>query len=437
MTHGKPVQKLRCSTPSSGLPNRFGPQEHLRAYALPRFPHYVARAAAIRRARGSMRFRKRSCRVRRREKEQEMNKLAFDAPCRRTVINVSARTDAASGSQQTLLLVIAVTMALLATIVSLGIAGYSSWLRGGTLVQQTMMVALAGTTVLYVHLIPMGWRVLIGPIRVACGALWCLGFVVLMVGQVTFFVASQRDAGNQRAASVPAAEVSRRVGSAHGRSLSDIAGKRAQVVTDLARIDARRCSGGCPSAAAHKAKLNAQLVALDTETAEAKRREAEEDRLVARVEHAEALRESLRADPVASQIAPWLGTTAQLLELVQAIAFAVVLEGSAVIGWVLVAHVWPGRANRVTAVPGPAADIQMVVPTDPATPQIDSVVSADLGGAADRSADDQVLDKIHAEVVAGRLRPTQAAIREFLGRGQATAGHFARQYRARFINVSV
>lgn len=364
-----------------------------------------------------------------------MNKLAFDAPCSRTVINVSAGTGAASDSQQALLRVIAVTIALLATIVSLGIAGYSSWLRGGTLVQQVMMVALASAAVLYVHLIPMGWRVFTAPIRVASGALWCVGIVVLMVGQVTFFVASQRDAGNQRAALVPAAEVSRRVGSPHGRSLSEIAGSRAQVVADLAGIDARRCAGGCPSAAAHKAKLSAQLLALDTETAEAKRREAEEDRLVARVERDEALRESLRADPVASQIAPWLGTTVQLLELVQAIAFAVVLEGSAVMGWVLVAHVWPRRANRVPVVPGPASDIEMVVPTDPATPQIDSVVSADLGGTADRSADDQVLDKIHAEVVAGRLRPTQAAIREFLGRGQATAGRFARQYRARFINV--
>lgn len=366
-----------------------------------------------------------------------MNKPTFDARCRRTVIDVSARTDAASDSQQTLLLVIAVTIALLATIVSLGIAGYSSWLRGGTLVQQTMMVALAGAAVLYVHLIPMGWRAFTTRIRIAGGALWCVGIVVLMVGQVTFFVASQRDAANQRAALVPAAEISRRVGSAYGRSLSEIAGSRVQVVADLVRINARRCAGDCPSVAAQKAKLSAQLAALDAEAGEAKRREAEEDRLVARVERAEALRESLRADPVASQIAPWLGTTAQLLELVQAIAFAVVLEGSAVIGWVLVAQVWPCRANRVPVVPGPASDIEMVVPTDPATPQIDTVVSADLDGTAARSADDQVLDKIHAEVVAGRLRPTQAAIREFLGRGQATAGRFARQYRARFINVSV
>ncbi|MDB0524279.1 hypothetical protein [Ralstonia solanacearum] len=364
-----------------------------------------------------------------------MNKLAFDAPSDSMAINVSAGASAASDSRLTLLRVIAVTIALLATVVSFGIAAYSSWLRGGTLVQRTMMVALAGATVLYVHLIPMGWRAFTAPIRVAGGALWCVGIAALMVGQVTFFVEAQRDAGNQRVASVPAAEASHRVGPSRGRSLSEIAGSQVQVVADLARINARHCVGDCPSVAARKAKLSAQLAALDAETAEAKRRDAEEDRLAARAERDEALRESLRADPVASQIALWLGTTAQRLELVQAITFAVVLEGAAIMGWLLVANVWPGSANRVPVVPGPASGITTVVSADSPSPLIEPVVAADLGSASDRTEDDHVLDEIHAEVVAGRLKPTQAAIREFLGRGQATAGRFARLYRARFNNV--
>ena len=85
-----------------------------------------------------------------------MNKLAFDAPCDRTAINMSADTVAASGSRLTLLQVISVTIALLATAVSFGIAAYSNWSRGGTQLQRTMMMALAGAAVLYVHLIPMG-----------------------------------------------------------------------------------------------------------------------------------------------------------------------------------------------------------------------------------------------------------------------------------------
>lgn len=372
-----------------------------------------------------------------------MNKLAFDAPCDRTVINVSTGTGtgtgATSGSRLTLLQVIAVTIALLATVVSFGIAAYSSSSRGGTLVQQTMMVTLAGATVLYVHLIPMGWRVFAAPIRVAGGALWCVGIVALMIGQATFFVEAQRDAGNQRAASMPAAEASHSVGASHGRSLSEIAESQVRVLSDLARINARHCAEDCPSVAARKAKLSAQLAALDAETVETKRREAEEDRSVARVEREEALRESLRADPVASQIALWLGTTAPRLEVVQAVVFAVVLEGAAIMGWLLVAHVWPSSAMRVPAAPEWASGIATVVSSDQASPPIALVApvgAADLGSASVRSGDDHVLDEIHAEVVAGRLRPTQAAIREFLGRGQTTAGRFARLYRARFNNVS-
>lgn len=361
-----------------------------------------------------------------------MNKLAFDAPCSRTVINVSAGNGAASESRLTLLQVIAVTIALLATAVSFGIAAYSSWLRGGTLVQQVMTVALAGTAVLYVHLIPMGWRVFTIRIRIIGGALWCVGIVVLMVGQVTFFVQAQRDAGNQRAALVPAAEVSHPVGSPHGRSLSEIAGSRVQVVGDLARINARRCMGDCPSIAAHKAKLSAQLAALDAETVEAKRREAEEDRLVARVEHDQALRESLRADPVASQIALWLGTTAQRLELVQAIAFAVVLEGSAVLGWLLVS-IARGRGRDVVASGRNAVvtrneDAAVLCSTD--VPQRDACATGNGGVAT--AEDERQLEKIHNAVLAGMLHPTQEAIRKLLRCRQPTAGKLNRLYGERY-----
>lgn len=371
-----------------------------------------------------------------------MNEIALDAPCDRTALNVSPGAGVVPSSRLTLLKVVAVVVALLATAVSFGIAAYSSWSRGGTLVQQAMMVALAGAAVLYVHLIPMGWRVFTAPIRLAGGALWCVGIVVLMVGQVTFFVEARRDAGNQRAAAVPAAEVSRRIGLPHGRSLSEIAGSRVQVVADLARIGTRRCAGDCQSVAAHKAKLSAQLAALDAEAVEAKRHEAEEDRLVARVERAEALRESLRADPVASQMALWLGTTAQRLELVQAVAFAVVLEGAAIMGWLLVAAQWQ-RSRQRGAV---ALDEPKMVAQSPA-----GVVSAAgavamaaepvvtetevLAATEERAAkldDDQLLDEIRKAVMAGRLEATQAAIRKFLQCGQPKAGRLNRLYAARF-----
>lgn len=378
-----------------------------------------------------------------------MNELAFDAPCDRAALNVSASAGAAPGSQLTFLQAIAVAIALLATAVSFGIAAYSSWSRGGTLVQRTMMVALAGATVLYVHLIPMGWRSFGAQVRVAGGALWCVGIGVLMIGQAQFFVASQRDAGNQRAELVPAAEISRHVGSPHGRSLSEIAGSRVQVVSDLARINARRCVGDCSSVAAHKAKLSAQLVAFDAEADEAKRREAEEDRLVARGERAEALRESLRADPVASQIALWLGTTAQQLELLQAVAFAVVLEGAAIMGWLLLAAQWQRTHLRVAVAlddrkmvaqshVGTVSAVDMVATaTEPVT-RAEAVLAAEsVAVEADRSAsamldDEADLEKIHAAVTAGELKRSLIAIREFLKCRQDKATRLNRLYVDRY-----
>ncbi|CAJ0701007.1 hypothetical protein [Ralstonia wenshanensis] len=372
-----------------------------------------------------------------------MDKLAVDAPCGRTALNVSASAGTVSGSRLTWFQVIAVAIALLATAVSFGIAAYSSWLRGGTLVQQVMMVALAGAAVLYVHLIPMGWRAFTtGRVRTVGGALWCVGIVNLMAGQVTFFLQAQWDAGNQRAALAPAAEVSYAVGP-HGRSLSEIAVSRVRVVTDLARINARGCAGDCPSVTAHKAKLSAQLAALDAEAVEAKRREAEEDRMVARVERAEALRESLRADPVASQIALWFGTTAQRLELVQAVAFAVVLEGAAIMGWLLAAAQWqrtrqrgaialddPKMVVQLLAGPVPAVEAVATV-TEPVT-TAERVAIESARWASTMSDDDADLEKIHAAVTAGELKRSLINIRKFLKCRQDRATRLNRVYIDRY-----
>ncbi|WP_229653624.1 hypothetical protein [Burkholderia pseudomallei] len=385
------------------------------------------RAAELWRARGSVRPGS-SVSTSNDAKRKKMN--AFNIPGDSPVINVS--TDEVFGFRlPALWAILAITIALLATAVSLGIAAYAGGLRGGTAVQRTMIAALACVAVLYVHLIPMCWCAFSVSARVAGGVLWIVGIVVVMVGQVTFFVESQRDAGNQRAASVPVVEAPNSVDVPQHRGLAEIAGDRVQVVADLARIEARRCMGLCLSVAVSKAKLNAQLAALDAETAEAKRREAEEDRAVAQVERDDALRASLRADLVASQIASLIGTTESRLELMQDVAFAVVLEGAAVMGWLLVARVWP----RVRVAPEVATGLAMVS-DDPASQKTASAVVAGGISLSTRSEDDRVLDQIHAEVVAGRLRPTQAAIREFLGRGQATAGRFARLYRSRFNNGS-
>jgi hypothetical protein len=131
----------------------------------------------------------------------------------------------------------AITVVSLATTVSLGIAAYAGWLRGATPVQRTMFVAVVCVAVLYVHLITMYWRAFSASGRIACGALWIVAVSAVMIGQMTFFVESQRAAGDHRVASVPVAEPTRRVDMPRGRSLADIAEERVQLVADLARVE--------------------------------------------------------------------------------------------------------------------------------------------------------------------------------------------------------
>lgn len=347
--------------------------------------------------------------------------------------------------------VLAVLGATAATAVSLGIATYAGWLRGGLPVERAMNIALGAVAVLYVHLLPFGWRSLRIPARVCACVLWGTALVVVLYAQLTFFMVSQRHAGEKRAEVLapvvvtPASPVR-----PPGRTLTDIARDVAQVSADLARADARRCMGDCPSLKARQTILAAQLVALRTEADEAKRREAEEDRLGDQADHNDALRAKLRADPVASQVASWLGTTEGSLELLVAFACAVVLEGAAIIGWLMASVALRRVETRATVVSDQetvAREPEAVAPVDgitvsdnqerisvcpPVALTVDPVSEAPGESNLVVSEDNLLLDKIRDAVVAGHLKPTQEAIRKFLRCGQPKAGNLNRLYFARF-----
>ncbi|WP_155836847.1 hypothetical protein [Paraburkholderia mimosarum] len=346
--------------------------------------------------------------------------------------------------------VLAVLGATAATAVSLGIATYAGWLRGGLPVERAMNIALGAVAVLYVHLLPVGWRSLRVPARVCACVLWGIALVVVLYAQLTCFMVSQRHAGEKRAALAPVIVTPASPVRPPGRTLTDIARDVAQVSADLARADARRCIGDCPSLKVRQTSLAAQLAALRTEADEAKRREAEQDRLHDQADRNEAMRAMLSADPVASQVAPWLGTTEGGLDMLMAFACAVVLEGAAIIGWLMVS-VAPDRvvsrapvaSDRAALAPEPEA----VAPTNgiPASdspgrtnecPPVASTVAPVSEAYGESSAvvseDDQLLEKIRDAVVTGHLKPTQDAIRKFLRCGQPKAGNLNRLYLARF-----
>ncbi|MCW0022744.1 hypothetical protein [Burkholderia pseudomallei] len=332
-----------------------------------------------------------------------------------------------------------------ATAVSLGIATYAGWLRGGLPVERTMNIALGIVAVLYVHLLPMGWRTLRISTRVCAFVLWGVSLVVVLYAQLTFFMVSQQHAGEKRAASASANVTPASPKLPPARALTEVTREAARVSADMARTEARRCVGDCPALKTRETILAAQLAALKTEADEAKRHEIEEDRLNDQADRNEAL----RADPVASVVALWLGTTEALLELLAAFSYAIVLEGAAIIGWLMVS-VAPGRAvGRATIVSdrgSMALDDEAlalgydIAARSRATPADNDAAGASGGdvpasegaGSPATFEYDVLLQEIHKAVAAGRLKPTQAAIRGFLKCGQSKAGKLKRDYVLRF-----
>ncbi|WP_459621498.1 hypothetical protein [Burkholderia sp. 3C] len=334
---------------------------------------------------------------------------------------------------------------------SISIAVYAGWHRGGSAVERVMAVLIGCVAVMFVHLLPMGRRLLKGPVWPIAFVLWCVGLIVVLYGQVTFVLISRQHAGDQRAAAVPMTASLSRGEMPPGRSQTDIARDVAKAKIDLARADSRPCAVDCQRGKVRRTILVTKIATLEAEASEVRRHEAEHDRRDELADREATFRAALRADPVASQVAPWFGTTEGRLELMLAVACAVVLEGSAIMGWLLVS-VASGRANCRDAVlsgRNEETSEQRAVASESETVPDDRIrPTADFGRSLTRDVplvcdnpvshgggdDDDLrqLQEIHEAVVAGRLRPTQGAIRKHLRCGQPRAGHLNRLYAAHF-----
>jgi hypothetical protein len=343
-----------------------------------------------------------------------------------------------------------VCLAIGTTAVSIGIAIYAGWHGGGSSVERAMSIALGCVAVLYVHTLPTVRQVLGGPARLFTLALWCVGLIVVLYAQVTFVLVSRQHAGDQRAAMVPTAAPVLREVTLSGRTLTEISREASKAKVDLARVDARSCVGDCQRFKVRRTILETRIATLETEADEVRRYEAEEDRHRELGDREAALRSTLRADPVARQVARWFGTTEELLELLLALACSVVLEGAAITGWMLVSVVSSRAGGRDAVVASrieePSEQRAVASESEIATSDCrwpiadhDAVLTdgvtivddyATRGGC---SGDDfHLLQEIHNAVVAGRLRPTQAAIRSFLKCGQSKASRLKREYFVQF-----
>ncbi len=340
--------------------------------------------------------------------------------------------------------------AMFATIVSIAIAMYAGWYRGGLTVERAMSISIGCVAVLYVHMLPSVRQALAGRARLFAFLLWGVGLIVVLYGQVTFVLVSRQHAGDQRVAMAPTiTQPFLRVTSPR-RTLTEIAREASKAKVDLARVEARSCVGDCQWLKVRRTILETQLATLETEAGEARRHQGEEDRHNRLVDQEAASRAALRVDPVASEVATWLGTTEGRLELMLALACSVVLEGAAITGWMLVL-VRSSRTNDRAAVM--AGRLDESLGQRGGAPESRAATSDRLGAIADREfvlkdgakiadgaatrgeyseGDLHLLQEIHAAVVAGRLKPTQAAIRGLLRCGQSKAGRLKRAYLARF-----
>jgi hypothetical protein len=295
----------------------------------------------------------------------------------------------------------------------------AGWQRGGWLSERLLWVSIGAVLVVSAHLLPALCRFM--PVAVRCigGALWAACMVATCYGHATFFLMAQQHAGEIRAAAVTAPTV---IVTA-GRSLTQIADERAVTVSELAAVTAERCAGGCAAAKMKRTTLAAKLDALEVEATEARRQEAAADRLTVQQDRTAALRDSMRADPVTSRVAAFVGIPAARVDLVSGLAFAGVLEGVGCLLWFVAFqardHVAVSGGTPPQTVPVTSSD--EVVTTGHA-PTDELATDRNKGPESD-------VTRLAVEIAAGRVRPTVADIRRYLGCSQAKATALRRQFR--------
>jgi hypothetical protein len=306
-------------------------------------------------------------------------------------------------------------LALAATITAACLSILAGWQRGGLLAERAILVCVGVVLVVAAHLLPALCRPHDWRIRALGMTLWIGCMTATCYGHAGFFAMAQKHAGEVRAAVVPVVVVP-------SRNLAEIASDRAGIVARLARVTERRCSDRCASARIERTTLNARLVALDAESAEATRRQTALDR-------AEAEREAAKADPLAGLLTAF-GITASRVDLVVGMAFAVVIEGVACFCWLLALRPAHTTANAVT----PAQEVShgpQVTRVAPAS----TVVASDgndvtelvetANSPAGEPADD--LARVLTAIRDGTLRGTVTEIRKHLGCSQAKAAGLRKQ----------
>ncbi|AJY27391.1 hypothetical protein BTM_1571 [Burkholderia thailandensis 34] len=309
-----------------------------------------------------------------------------------------------------------------ATCTAICLSVLAGWQRGGSLAERLMWVSVGVVLVVSAHLLPALVRDSPYGVRAVACVLWLACMAAACFGHATFFLLAQRHAGELRAVAVPVTEAA-----PVGRSLTAVMAERSDVTARLAAANAQRCTGNCTTLEARRVTLTAKLEALDAEAGEIRRRQAADDRAVTR-------RDALIADPVTARLAALLGVTTTRVDLLSGLAFAAVLEGVACLLWSVTLWSRP----PVPAVPAMVAAVTANHPpvmashapesgSHEAKAESRAPVSEPVTPLPVGEPPDPAVTQLAQAVAAGRVRPTVADIRRFLGVSQARAATLRRQ----------
>ncbi|WCM20072.1 hypothetical protein NDK50_00905 [Paraburkholderia bryophila] len=316
------------------------------------------------------------------------------------------------------------TLAVAATMTSCGIAVFAAWERGGTIAEQLAYSAFAGVVVSGVHLLPMLSRGQSLAARIIVSVVCVAGLVSTLSGQVAFYEFAQRDAGARRAESVPDSVTAPLTADPPTRGLTAIARDQAAERTKLALIDNHRCGSTCADARLRRATVIATLDELQTEADEAKRRELLADRRAALDDRTIRQRDAMRADPVAAQLAALTGIDEDRVMLLLDLIYAAVLDGIGVLGWYLAlsGRLYDGRPAYATTVA-----IGNGMGSDPVATEVGSDADGPAARSTVLSGADAELAQFMRDVADGKVKPTVAGIRNYLGCSQQKAAKLRRE----------
>lgn len=325
-------------------------------------------------------------------------------------------------------------LAVAATGTALCLSVLAGWQRGGALAERLVWVAIGVVLVACAHLLPALVRGASIGVRSVAAVLWLACMAAACLGHATFFVVAQQHVGESRVLAAPVPEPA-----AASRSLTAVMAERADVTARLATVTAQHCPRDCPTLEARRVTLIARLAALDAEVEDVRRQMAERD-------HATTQRDARLTDPVTARLAALLGTTVARVELLTALAFAAILEGTACLLWALTLV-----SRQCSEAPVALSHAPVVAPAEPLTAAVACAtdvtappVTAVTPGAnettgshgphdapvtphpADASQDSDVT-RLAQAIATGQLRPTVNGIRQFLGCSQARAITLRRQ----------